>query len=57
MNYLPYTGKNINKRVKELFAFIRTKMYKGAEESSSSGEKVKKVTVIDADAYGQSSTV
>ena len=57
MNYLPYTGKNINKRAEERFAFIRTKMYKRAEESSASGEKVKEVTVIDADAYEQSSTV
>ena len=57
MNYLPYTGKNINKLAKELFAFIRTKISKSAEESSSSGEKVKEVNVIDADAYEQSSTV
>lgn len=57
MNNLSYTGKNINKGAKELFAFLRAKMCKRAVESSSCGEKVKEVAVIDADAYESLSTV
>ena len=51
MNYLHYTGKNINKRAKEVFAFLRVRLRKRESESSTCGEKVKEVSVIDADAY------
>ena len=42
---------------KEVFAFLRAKLRKREAESSTCGEKVKEVSVIDADAYESSSTV